>query len=144
MENTVEVMAARQLMHRLGITANYTGYFHTSHAVMLSAQEPERLLLITKWIYPDVARHYHTTWRSVERNIRTVIKLAWETNRPELERMAQHALPNRPSAGTFLAILAAQAEKEYAKRMNKVYTNIPSISYETEYCVFGLRLFITQ
>ena len=110
MENTVEVMAARQLMHRLGITANYTGYFHTSHAIMLSAKEPERLLLITKWIYPDVAKHYHTTWRSVERNIRTVIKLAWETNR-------QHALPNRPSAGTFLAILAAQAEKEYAKRM---------------------------
>ena len=126
MENTAEIMAARQLMHRLGITANYTGYFHTSHAVMLSAQEPERLLLITKWIYPDVAKHYHTTWRSVERNIRTVIKLAWETNRPELERMAQHALPNRPSAGVFLAILAAQAEREYAERMAPPGKQFPS------------------
>lgn len=115
-EHSIELTHVRQLMHKLGITANYTGYFHAAHAVMLSAQEPERLLLITKWIYPDVAKHYHTTWRSVERNIRTVSKLAWETNRPELERMAQHALPNRPSAGVFLAILAAQAEREYAER----------------------------
>ena len=111
-EHPVELMQIRQLMHRLGITANYTGYFHAAYAIMLSAQQPERLLLITKWIYPDVAKHYNTTWRSVERNIRTICKLAWETNRPELERMAQHSLPNRPSAGVFLAILSAQAECE--------------------------------
>lgn len=111
-EHPVELMQIRQLMHRLGITANYTGYFHAAYAIMLSAQQPERLLLITKWIYPDVAKHYNTTWRSVERNIRTICKLAWETNRPELERIAQHTLSNRPSAGVFLAILAAQVERE--------------------------------
>ena len=111
-EHPIELMQIRHLMHRLGITANYTGYFHAAYAIMLSAQQPERLLLITKWIYPDVAKHYNTTWRSVERNIRTICKLAWETNRPELERMAQHSLPNRPSAGVFLAILSAQAERE--------------------------------
>lgn len=115
-EHPIELTQVRQLMQRLGITANYTGYFHAAHAVMLSAQQPERLLLITKWIYPDVAKHYHTTWRSVERNIRTISKLAWETNRPELERMAQHTLPNRPSAGVFLAILTTQAEREFADR----------------------------
>ena len=115
-EHPIELIRVRQLMHRLGITANYTGYFHAAHAIMLSAQQPERLLLITKWIYPDVARHYNTTWRSVERNIRTICKLAWETNRPELERMAQHPLPNRPSSGVFLAILAAQAERECIDR----------------------------
>lgn len=112
-ESLVEIADIYCLMRRLGITANYTGYFHASHAVMLSAREPERLLLITKWVYPDVAKHYRTTWRSVERNIRTVSRLAWETNRPELERMAQHPLPARPSAGVFLAILAAQAQQEH-------------------------------
>ena len=117
MELSTELVQARCLMNRLGITANYTGYHHAAHAVMLSAQEPERLLLVTKWIYPDVAKHYRTTWRGVERNIRTVSKLAWEKNRAELERMAQHALPTCPSAGVFLAILTAQAEREYADRM---------------------------
>ena len=116
MELSAELVQARYLMNRLGITANYTGYHHAAHAVMLSAHEPERLLLVTKWIYPDVAKQYRTTWRGVERNIRTVSKLAWEKNRAELERMAQHALPNRPSAGVFLAILTTQAEREFTDR----------------------------
>lgn len=116
-EHPIELIQVRQMMHRLGITANYTGYFHAAYAIMLSAQQPERLLLITKWIYPDVAKQYNTTWRCVERNIRTICKLAWETNRPELERMAHHPLPNRPSAGVFLAILSAQAERERAEKM---------------------------
>lgn len=116
MELSSELVQARCLMNRLGITANYTGYHHAAHALMLSTQEPERLLLVTKWIYPDVAKHYRTTWRGVERNIRTVSKLAWEKNRAELERMAQHALPNRPSAGVFLAILTTQAEREFTDR----------------------------
>ena len=105
---TVEITEVCGLLHELGITSNYTGYFHASHAVYLSIQEPERLLLVTKWIYPDVAKRYHTNWRSVERNIRTVSRIAWETNRPTLERMAQHSLSTCPSAGVFLAILTAQ------------------------------------
>ena len=116
MELSTELMQARRLMSRLGITANYTGYHHAAHAVMLSAQEPERLLLITKWIYPDVAKHYHTTWRGVERNIRTVCHLAWDKNRAELEHLAQHALPVRPSAGVFLAILATHVQSEQSNK----------------------------
>ena len=100
------------LLHELGVTSNYKGYFHTSHAVYLSMQEPERLLLVTKWIYPDVAKYYHTNWRSVERNIRTASHIAWETNRPALERMARHSLATCPSAGVFLAILTAHAQEE--------------------------------
>ena len=36
------------------------------------AEEPERLLLVTKWLYPDVAKQYGTNWKAVERDIRTV------------------------------------------------------------------------
>ena len=111
-EHSIELNRIRRLMHRLGVTANYTGYFYAAYAVMLSTKQPERLLLITKWIYPDVAKHFHTSWRSVERNIRTISRIAWETNRPELERMAHHSLPNCPSAGVFLAILTSQAEQD--------------------------------
>lgn len=114
---TAEIVQIRGLLHELGVTSNYTGYFHASHAVLLCAQEPERLLLVTKWVYPDVAKRYHTNWRSVERNIRTVSQLAWETNRSVLERMARHALPNRPSAGVFLAILSAHAQQENHNKM---------------------------
>ena len=95
------------ILYRLGITSRYTGFFYTSFAVYLAAQEPECLLLVTKRLYPEVARRYNTNWRCVERNIRTVCELAWRGNRAILEEMAWRLLPRRPSATEFLAILVA-------------------------------------
>ena len=103
----IDVARICGLLYRLGITANYTGFFHTSYAVYLAVQQPERLLLVTKWLYPEVARHYKTTWHCVERNIRTASSIAWQTNRPLLEALAHRPLLHRPTASAFLAILAA-------------------------------------
>ena len=64
---------AYHLLHRLGATANYTGFSYLVRALQLCAEEPERLLLVTKWLYPDVAKQYGTNWKAVERNIRTVL-----------------------------------------------------------------------
>ncbi len=59
------------LLHRLGVTVNYTGFFQTAYAVYLIMENPKRLLLVTKWLYPEVAKQYKTNWKAVERNIRT-------------------------------------------------------------------------
>ena len=48
------------------------------YAVKLCCERPERLLMVTKWVYPEVAKHYQTNGRAVERNIRTVGKVLWE------------------------------------------------------------------
>ena len=93
------------LLYSLGITANYTGFFQTAFAVQLCMEQPERLLLVTKWVYPDVASHYKTNWKAVERNIRTVNGLVWEQNRPYLEELAGRKLPHKPSNAQLLAIL---------------------------------------
>ena len=76
---------AYHLLHRLGATANYTGFSYLVRALQLCAEEPERLLLVTKWLYPDVAKQYGTNWKAVERNIRTVGRVIWNSNRPLLE-----------------------------------------------------------
>ena len=44
------------LLYRLGATANYTGFFHMAYAVWLCVEQPDRLLLVTKWLYPEVAK----------------------------------------------------------------------------------------
>lgn len=44
------------LLYQLGVTANYTGFFHMACAVSLCAEQPDRLLLVTKWLYPEVAK----------------------------------------------------------------------------------------
>lgn len=96
-----------ELLHSLGVTANYIGFFHSAFAVCLALQNPNRLLLVTKWLYPEVAKHYSTSWHCVERNIRTVSKHAWTRNRLLLESLASRILPNPPSASDFLAILTS-------------------------------------
>ena len=96
---------AFHLLHRLGITANYGGYFYTAYAVCLAEQQPDRLLLVTKWLYPDIARQYATTWQCVERNIRTVITLAWERNPQLLAVLAGYPLKHKPSVGEFVSFL---------------------------------------
>lgn len=103
----INAAAIHELLFRLGITANYIGFFQTASAVELALQQPERLLLVTKWLYPEVAGRYNTTWCAVERNIRAAACMAWRNNRPQLERLANCPLPRRPSAARFLAILVA-------------------------------------
>ena len=72
------------MLCRLGATANYRGFSYTAYAVLLCVQQQDRLLLVTKWLYPDVAKRYGTNWKAVERNIRTVITVVWEQNRAML------------------------------------------------------------
>ncbi len=80
------------LLYHLGVTANYTGFFHTAYAVSLCAKQPDRLLMVTKWLYPAVAKQYRTNWKAVERNIRTVGGIIWRENRPLLEHLARRPL----------------------------------------------------
>ena len=94
------------LLYQLGVTANYTGFVHTACAVSLCAEQPDRLLLVTKWLYPEVAKQCGTNWKAVERNIRTVSDVIWRENRLLLERLARRHLEQRPRNAQLLAILA--------------------------------------
>ena len=105
--SAAELSPVYALLCSLGVSANYIGFFHSSCAVYLALQNPERMLLVTKWLYPEVAGHYGTSWHCVERNIRTVSKRAWTCNRLLLESLACRPLPHPPSASDFLAILAS-------------------------------------
>lgn len=93
------------LLRRLGLTANYTGFFYTAYAIQLCAEKQERLLLVTKCIYPAVAKRYQTSWKAVERNIRTAGNIIWKQNRPLLEELAHNPLAQKPCTTQLLAIL---------------------------------------
>ncbi len=98
------------LLHRLGVTADYTGFLHMACAVSLCVEQPERLLLVTKWLYPEVAKRYKTSWKAVERNIRTVSSIIWQEGRPLLEELARRHLEQRPRNAQMLAILASSLD----------------------------------
>ena len=95
------------LLYQLGVTTNYTGFFHTACAVLLCVEQPDRLLLVTKRLYPEVAKQYKTNWKAVERNIRTVSCIIWREGRPLLEELAHRHLEQKPRNAQLLAILAS-------------------------------------
>lgn len=95
------------LLYSLGVTANYTGFFHTSYAVLLCVEQRERLLLVTKHLYPEVAKHYKTTPGAVERNIRAVISMIWQNSPASLSKLAGKPLLLKPRPAQFLSILSA-------------------------------------
>ena len=94
------------MLYRLGVTANYVGFFQTAFAVHLCMNQPDRLLLVTKWVYPDVARQYKTSWKAVEHNIRTVNEIVWQKSGSLLGQLAGRELREKPSNAQLLAILS--------------------------------------
>lgn len=103
----LEDQQIQNLLHRLGADTNYTGFFQTAYAVHLALEDPYRLRLVTKWLYPDVAVHYHTNWKAVEYNIRKTITIIWDVSPGLLTSIARHPLNKKPRPAQFLSILTA-------------------------------------
>ena len=102
----MDMKEIQQLMYSMGLTANYAGYRQMMIALEIAAQEPESLCLVTKWLYPETARRCGTNWKSVERNIRTVLRCAWKNSQHTLEEMAGRTFDTMPKPAQFRAILA--------------------------------------
>lgn len=102
------------LLYYLGATANYTGFFYVAHAIRLSISEPERLTLVTKWLYPDIAKFYSTKWQNVERNIRTVIHYIWENYPGRYCEIAGLHPEQKPSSAKFLSTLTEHLRQNQA------------------------------
>ena len=92
-------------LSRLGLTANYVGFYYAAEALSLSLQDHSRLHYVSKLVYPDIAKHFHTSIACVERDLRTIVAKAWANNPALLSEMANHALTKAPTNGEFLAII---------------------------------------
>ena len=95
------------LLNRIGLTANRVGYYYISEAVKLVIDDPEKLLLVSKWLYPEVAKHYGTTWKAVERDIRYEIKQLQIAEWEAACRLLNIPSNTKLTPGRFIALLAA-------------------------------------
>ncbi len=93
------------VLSRLGATSNYAGFVYTFYAICLAMENPQRLRLVTKWLYPDVAKACGTNWKTVEHGIRLTIARVWGSA-PDFLLDTLH-IHTKPSPAKFLAILAA-------------------------------------
>ena len=73
-------------MVKCGFQARQKGYRYLREAVWVVHREPEVLKSVTKCLYPEVAKRFHTTDKQVERAIRNTIETAWDNGDPETLR----------------------------------------------------------
>lgn len=109
-------MDNRMLIRRLGIPATYKGHFYLAYAIDLVLEDEDCLLMVTKSLYPKIARQFQTQARNVERDLRTVVKLCWERGDRQLFcSLTGYSLPFKPNTGEFLDYLAAYLKREQEK-----------------------------
>ena len=97
----------KKILIHMGITPNYRGYDYIVLAIELVFENPARLQYVTKELYPEIAKQYHTDWRAVEHSIRITILRSWESDPTRFEKFLGMRNKEKPSAGKFLAALYA-------------------------------------
>lgn len=106
-----------KMIREIGIPAHIKGYQYIREGIMMSVKDPEILNYITKFLYPAIAKKYHTTTSSVERAIRHAIEVAWNRGKlDEMEALFGYSLNSgkgKPTNSEFIALLADKFRLEY-------------------------------
>ena len=70
-------------LHNFGIPASIKGYRYLRSAIMMAVEDENIISMVTKILYPEVAKQYNSTPSRVERAIRHSINSGWNRGRPE-------------------------------------------------------------
>ncbi len=109
--NSVELeMYVTQIMLEMGVPAHLKGYHYLREAIMMSGRDMEAVSSVTKLLYPEVAKKYHTTVQKVERSIRNAIEISWNRgNKSSFETLFGYSADcgrNRPTNSEYIARIA--------------------------------------
>lgn len=98
------------IIHEVGVPAHIKGYQYVREAIMITVENMDVINSVTKVLYPEVAKRYHTTPSRVERAIRHAIEVAWD--RGDLETLQQFfgfTISNakgKPTNSEFIAMIS--------------------------------------
>jgi len=114
-ERNLEALVTN-LIHEVGVPAHIKGYQYLREAIMMVVNDIEVINQITKQLYPDIAKKFHTTPSRVERAIRHAIEVAWSRGKAdEVENIFGYtvsALKGKPTNSEFIAMIADKLRLE--------------------------------
>ena len=88
---------------------------------MITVENMDVINSVTKVLYPEVAKRFHTTPSRVERAIRHAIEVAWDRGDLEtLQRFFGYTVSNakgKPTNSEFIAMIADRLQLERRKNM---------------------------
>ena len=106
-----------KIMLELGVPAHLKGYHYLREAILLSENDMEIVSSVTKLLYPEIAKTFHTTDQKVERAIRNAIEVSWmRGNANMIEELfgysANHG-KSRPTNSEYIARLADKVHLDF-------------------------------
>lgn len=110
-----------EILHELGIPAHVKGYRYVRSAIVQAVQNPKVIDLITKKLYPDLAREFNTTPSRVERAIRHAVEIAWD--RGDLEVLHKwfgftvDGRKGKPTNSEFIALVSDKLRLEMSEEV---------------------------
>lgn len=114
-ERNLEALVTN-LIHEVGVPAHIKGYQYLREAIMMVVNDIEVINQITKQLYPDIAKKFHTTPSRVERAIRHAIEVAWSWGKAdEVENIFGYtvsATKGKPTNSEFIAMIADKLRLE--------------------------------
>lgn len=73
-----------KILREIGVSCNLIGYDYIKASIIIGLNEPNAFRLITKELYPRVAKQFGSTPCRVERGIRHAIENAWDRGNLEI------------------------------------------------------------
>ena len=114
-EGNLEALVTN-IIHEVGVPAHIKGYQYLREAIMMVVNDIEVINQITKQLYPDIAKKFHTTPSRVERAIRHAIEVAWSRGKAdEVENIFGYtvsATKGKPTNSEFIAMIADKLRLE--------------------------------
>ncbi|MDA8345844.1 MAG: sporulation transcription factor Spo0A [Thermaerobacter sp.] len=115
MARSLDIEVTR-IIHEVGIPAHIKGYLYLREAILMVIDDVELLSLVTKELYPSVARKFKTTPSRVERAIRHAIEVAWNRgNLAAIHKIFSHTVSKergKPTNSEFIAMVADKLRME--------------------------------
>lgn len=113
-------METTYLLLRLGFQARQMGYCYLRESIMLVYRDPEALS-VTKHVYPDIARKFHTMDTQVEGAIRNTVETVWTRgDKAALETVFGDLYHKsiRPTNTEVIEILVARVRQRIEEKNN--------------------------
>ena len=106
-----------KMMLELGMPVHLSGYHYLREAIRLCIDDMELVSSVTKLLYPEIAKVYHTDSEKVERAIRSTIEVGWERGNADFYEVifgySRNHQKKRPTNSEVIVALADLARMEF-------------------------------
>ena len=107
------------VLHNMGVPAHIKGYSFLRQSIIMAVEDPQVISLVTKRLYPDIAKMNNTTASRVERAIRHAIEVAWDRGNVDvLNDYFGYTINNmrgKPTNSEFVAMISDRLRLEDKK-----------------------------